>query len=498
LINRFIRDLKRRYKTRIERSATRKDFTPKVQKVNTPMNAETKTSLDRMFFPRGLALVGASGTPGKMGALFTEGIVRMGYEPLYPVNPREKEILGLRAYPAVTDIEGPVDLAIILLPASAVRQTVEDCARKGLAGAVVFSAGFGEQGVEGRRLQDEIVGIARRGGMRLIGPNGLGFYCPASKIASFPKVLMEKVEAACGPVGAVSQSGSFLDNLTIIGAAKGLGFSKLVSSGNESDLTAIDFLEYLGQDQDTGIIVSYLEGVRDGTRFLQAAKNISRHKPIIVWKAGTTESGARAAASHTGSLAGTRDIWDGVFRQAGIIAVRSQEELIDDLLAFYHLPAPRGRGVAIVSGPGGIAVGAADACSDVGLRVVDLAPGTRQELAAIVPAVGSSVKNPVDLGPSVLITPEIAAQAASILASDPLVHMLLIIGTDTPGFREGIAGIAGTLNKPLVVAMTALPEHIPEEYNFFAGQGIPVYADATRAARALAALASWHEWRDRP
>ena len=461
------------------------------------MNADTRASLDRIFYPAGLALVGASGTPGKFGAIVMEGILRMGYQPLYPVNPREKEIFGLTAYPSVTAIPGPVDLAIILLPAPAVRQTVIECVRKGVAGAVIFSAGFGERGEEGRRLQEEIVRIARQGGMRLIGPNCLGYYCPASKITSFPKVLMEKVEAPCGPVGAVSQSGSFLDNLTIIGAAKGLGFSKLVSSGNESDLTAMDFLEYLGEDEETGIIVSYLEGVRDGTRFLEAAKSISRHKPIIVWKAGVTESGARAAASHTGSLAGARNIWEGAFRQAGIILVRSQEELIDDLVAFYHLPPSRGRGVAIISGPGGLAVGAADVCSDLGLRVVDLSPERRAELGAFVPAVGSSVENPVDLGPAVLITPQIAAQAARILARDPQVHMLLVIGTDAPGFGEGIAELAGTLEKPLVVSFTSPPEHIPDEYNFLARRGIPVYADAYRAARALAALAGWHERRDR-
>ena len=151
--------------------------------------------------------------------------------------------------------------------------------------------------------------------------------------------------------------------------------------------------------------------------------------------------------------------------------------------------------MAIVSGPGGIAVGAADACSDMGLQVVDLFPETQQKLAAIVPGVGSSVGNPVDLGPSVLVTPGIAAEAARILAADPRVHNLLVIGTDTPGFREGLAELAGTLDKPLVVAMTSLPEHIPEEYNYLAARGFPVYADASRAARALAALAAWHEWK---
>ncbi|MBN1612863.1 MAG: CoA-binding protein [Deltaproteobacteria bacterium] len=461
------------------------------------MNHETKTSLDRMFFPRGLALIGASSTPGKMGAVFTEGIIRMGYTPLYPVNPKEQTIFGLRAYPTVSDIEGPVDLAIILLPTAAVRQTVEECARKGVAGAVIFSAGFGEQGEEGLQLQEEIVGIARRAGMRLIGPNGLGFYCPASKIASFPKVLMEKVEAPCGRVGGVSQSGSFLDNLTIVGTALGFGFSKLVSSGNESDLTAVDFLEYLGQDADTEIIVSYLEGVRNGTPYIEAAKKISRRKPIIVWKTGITESGARAASSHTGSLAGSREIWEGMFRQAGIVVVRSQEEMIDDLIAFHYLPPPRGRRVAILSGPGGIGVGAADTCADHGLQVVGLSEETRRQLSTFIPSVGTALGNPVDMGPAILVNPEIPAQATAIVAADPRVDMVLLIGTDIPGFREGIAEVVKTLDKPLVTAQTSLPQHIPEEYNYYAGRGIPVYADASRAARSLAALAHWHEWRSR-
>jgi acyl-CoA synthetase (NDP forming) len=451
------------------------------------MDADTKVKLERIFHPQGLALVGASGTPGKFGWVFTEGLIRMGYEPLYPVNPGEREILGLKTYPSISAIPHRVDLAILLVPARAVPRAIEDCAAKGVAGAVIFSAGFGERGGEGQKLQEEIVRIARGGGTRLIGPNCLGLYCPASKVLSFPKVLMEKVVAPEGPVGAVSQSGSFLDNLTITGAARGLGFSKLVSSGNEGDLTAIDFLEFLGQDPDTGIIASYLEGVKDGPRFLRVASAVSKHKPILVWKAGTTERGSRAAASHTGSLAGARVIWDAAFRQAGIIVVHSQEELIDFLVAFYHLPPPRGRGVAIVSGPGGIAVATTDTCIDLGLEIADLSPETRRELASIVPPVGSSVDNPVDLGPAVLLSPDITANAARVLAHDPGVSMLLIIGSVRPGFRESMANLRKELNKPMVVALNSLPEHIPEEYNFLADQGVPVYADAARAARALAA-----------
>ena len=207
---------------------------------------------------------------------------------------------------------------------------------------------------------------------------------------------------------------------------------------------------------------------------------------------GTTARGAKAAASHTGSLAGTRAIWEAAFRQAGIIGVHSQEELIDCLLAFYYLPPPRGRNVAIVSGPGGMAVAATDACTDLGLEVADLAPETHRELTRIISPVGSSANNPVDLGTVVLMNPEVAAHAVRILAGDPAVHMLLVIGTDRPGFREGIAEVAGELDKPLTVAYTSLPEHIPDEYNFLAGRGIPVYADAARAARALATLARYY------
>jgi acetyltransferase len=266
----------------------------------------------------------------------------------------------------------------------------------------------------------------------------------------------------------------------------------MVSTGNECDLTAIDFLEYLGQDPDTGMIVSYLEGVRDGADFLRVANAISRHKPILAWKAGTTGRGSRAAASHTGSLAGDRGIWETVFRQAGIISVHSQEELIDYLIAFYHLPPPRGRGVAIVSGPGGIAVATTDTCIDLGLEITDLSPETRCKLANIIPPVGSSVDNPVDLGPAVLLSPDITANAARILACDPGVHMLLIIGSVRPGFRESIAKLKQEVDKPLVVALNSLPEQTPEEYNFLAQQGIPVYADAARAARTLSTLARYY------
>ena len=462
------------------------------------MDADTKAKLDRIFYPRGLALVGASGTPNKFGRIFAEGLVHMGYEPLYPVNPQESEILGLKAYPSITAIPGSVDLAIVLLPARAVPRVIEDCAAKGVAGAIIFSSGFAERGEEGKKLQEVTLQIARRGGIRLIGPNCLGFYCPASKILSFPKALMEKVVAPSGPVGAVSQSGSFLDGVVANYAGKGLGFSKLVSSGNECDLTAVDFLEYLGQDPDTGIIISYIEGVRDSIGFLRAARDISPHKPILAWKAGTTDRGARAAASHTGSLAGNRHLWEAAFRQAGIIGVHSQEELIDYLIAFCHLPPPRGRGVAIVSGPGGIAVATTDTCLDLGLNMATLSPETRRELSSIVPPVGSSVENPVDLGPAVLLSADISANSARILARDPSVHMILVIGIPRPGFRESMVSLARDLDKPLVLALGSPPDRIPEEYNFLAGKAIPVYADPARAARALAVLVRYYESRAKP
>ena len=318
--------------------------------------------LERIFYPRGVVVVGASNREENFGRLFLDGFIQLGLEKLYVVHPTEKEVLGIKAYPRVMEISDEVDLAVVVSPLETVPQVVAECTEKGVKGVVIFTAGFGEKGSEGRKLEQEVVGIARQGDTRIIGPNCMGIYCPSSRLSNFPFVPKES-----GPVGMISHSGSLCNMITMAAAAQGIRFSKVVSCGNECDLNAVDFLEYLGQDPETKIIIAYLEAIKGGRMFCQLAREISKEKPLIVWKGGTTERGARAAASHTGALGGSYQIWRAAFAQTDIISARSTEEILDYLQAFYYLSLPEGRRVAIISGPGGPAVATSDACIESGL-----------------------------------------------------------------------------------------------------------------------------------
>ena len=460
------------------------------------MTRDIMAELNWVFHPRSVAIIGASNREGSFGRVFVEGLIRMGFKNIYPVHPRDKDILGLSAYTSVHEIPGEVDLAIVLTPPGAVLEVVEECAKKGLKGVVIYTAGFGETGEEGKKIERDIARIARHSGTRVIGPNSIGIYCPSARLLSFPLGLLEGLPRDSGPVGAFSQSGSFVDLLVCNTSAKGIRFSKVVSSGNECDLEAADFLEYLGQDTETKIIVAYLEGVNDGKRFYQLAQQISMQKPIIMWKAGTTETGAKAAFSHTGALAGSSRVWEAMFRQAGIISVSSFEEVIDCLVGFYYLPLPKGRRIAIVSGPGGAAVGASDSCIRLGLDLAKLSDYTRTRLAQAIPPVGTSADNPVDLGPGVLLRPQVYGEAIKILAEDENVDMLLVIAISDRECSQSIFEVVRGIDKPVVVAMTVLPEIDPSEYQFLMTNGILSYADAKRAAVVLAKLADYVQFRE--
>lgn len=446
--------------------------------------------LDPFFHPRSLALIGASSREGKVGRRFMDAFLETGFKKLYPVNLRESEILGVKAYPTVTDIPGQVDLALILTPPAAVIGTIKECVAKGVKGIVINTAGFGEGGEEGKELEREMARIAREGGARIVGPNCIGIYCPSSGL---PFLWSQGMES--GSVGIVSQSGSLADHLTLIATRSGVKFSKAISSGNECDLTAVDFLEYLGEDPDTEIIVSYLEGIKDGRRFNQLAREISKRKPIIAWKCGASEAGARAAASHTGALAGSVPIWDGVLRGAGIISVKSLEEILDCLYAFYFQPLPEGRRVAIITGPGGPAVGTTDACLEMGLEVPRLSEHTKEMLRTAMPPVGTSAENPVDLSMATLVAHDIYGEVIRILAREENVDMLLVIGSGGEQFDSSIREAMRDIGKPMVVAVIMPLESLIQDCKSLMGSGIPVYPDPVRAARALAKLADYAEFR---
>jgi len=453
--------------------------------------SSTVSDLERIFHPKSLSIVGASSREGSFGRMFLEGLIRIGFREIYPVHPRETELLGLKAYPSMKDIPHDVDIAVLMTPPDRTLQVVQDCAEKGTKGIIVFTAGFGEKGAEGKKIEQQICTVARSKGIRVIGPNSIGIYCPTSKLLTFPQGLMHGITTEGGPVGSFSHSGSFVDYLTHILTKKGIRFSKVVSCGNECDLNAVDFLEYFGQDRETKIIISYLEGIKDGRRFFELAREISKEKPIIVWKGGATEFGARAAMSHTGALAGAKYVWEAMFEQAGIISVRGFEEIVDCLFCLYYLPLPKGNRIAVVAGMGGTNVGTTDNCVELGLEMARLSDTTLERLTQLLPPVGTNVGNPADIGVATLVAPNLYGETLKILNEDDDVDMLLAISDPGRPCTQSIVQAAKAIEKPLAVTLFALPEFAAEEYAFFAQNNIAAFGDAKRAVAALAKISKY-------
>ncbi|MFC1864831.1 acetate--CoA ligase family protein, partial [Chloroflexota bacterium] len=340
-------------------------------------------------------MIGASSDPWKFGGRFLKTLLSFGYAgKVYPVNPKESQILGLQTYSRVGDIPEPVDFATITVPAQSVPEIVEECLAKGIKAAQILTAGFGEIGEEGQKLEEEVTKIAAKG-IRIIGPNCFGVYCPSGGLTILPGDDFPKES---GPVGCISQSGGVAGRIPRRARGWGIRFSKVISYGNACDVNECDLVEYMSQDKETKIITGYIEGVKDGPRFFKLIQEVSKTKPVILWKGGLTQSGARAVHSHTGSLGGEEAVWDAFFRQSGAIRVNSLEELLDTTLAFLHLAPHRGRKVCVVGGGGAITVAAADACERMGLSVPLFPSELQKKLLAVIPGVGSSARNPVDVG----------------------------------------------------------------------------------------------------
>jgi len=460
--------------------------------------SDTIKDLERIFHPRAVSIVGSSNREGSFGRLFLEGMIRMGYQGIYPVHPRENNLLGLKAYPNIKEIPVDIDLAISLVPRTEVLKVTQECAEKGVKGLLLFTSGFSEKDEEGKQLELEMAEIARKGGVRLIGPNANGIYCPAARICTFPGALMAGgLPVESGSVAILSQSGSFADYSCQILAGKNIRFSKVVGYGNESDLGANDFLEYFGADQETHIIVSYLEGIKDGRRFFKLARGISKQKPIIVWKGGLTETGARAALAHTGALAGSQKVWEAMCRQAGIISVNSIEEIADCVQSFSRLPLPRGKRTAILSGMAGTNVGTADNCLMMGLEMAEYSEKTNQLLSRLLPAIGTTIANPTDIGAGVLVNPTLYGETAKILLDDENVDMLITItGPDNPSTVKDLAEVAQNAVKPMVISLFDIAGLVEPQVKFLLDKHVPVYLDPKRAAFALAKLAEYAEYRN--
>ncbi|RWN24969.1 acetate--CoA ligase family protein [Mesorhizobium sp.] len=374
--------------------------------------------------PNSIAIIGASKNPAKRGYRSLRKLLDDGYAgAIYPINPKESEICGVRCLPDLGSLPGPVDLALVCTPAGTVASVISECAAKGVRGAVVLAGGFGEAGDDGKRLQDAMLAAARAGGVRIIGPNTSGMFNThkACNLVGFSDLRM-------GGIGLLSQSGNMALSLVTEAQANGhVGLSTYVGVGNEADIRFDEYLDYFAADSDTKVVIAYVEGVKDGRRFLSALRRISMEKPVVIYKSGRTGAGRISAKSHTGALAGEYAVSEGVLRQAGAILAHRSDEILPIAEALSLLPPLRSRRLAILADGGGHATIAADALSERGLALAALTDETRRRLTAILPA-AASVINPVDVAGGTDSDPSLFAACAEILLQDSMVDGLLISG----------------------------------------------------------------------
>jgi len=460
-----------------------------------------REDLKPFFFPESVAVVGASRKPGKVGHELLRNLMRFYRGRIYPVNPKAEEVLGLKAYPSIKALPETPDLAVIVVPAPAVPQAAEEAGEAGVKAIIVISGGFKEVGPEGAELERRLVEVVRKYGMRLIGPNCVGVYVPKSGINTVFLPAERQGFPPHGGIAFISQSGAFGAAVLDWAAMRGVGMSKFVSYGNKADVDDADLLEYLREDPDTRVITMYVEGVEDGRAFMRALKETTPVKPVIVLKSGRTEAGARAASSHTGSLAGSDAVYSAAFKQSGAIRAYGMEDLFDIAMAFDKQPPAAGDRVAVLTVGGGSGVMTTDALSDLGLKVPKLSDETVAKLRKVLLPIASPY-NPVDVTGSA--RDEHLIQAAEILMRSGEIDVIVWL----PYYM--VPGISPNLNKEFVKVVKEVNEELDKpipiigvatggEYTWkyakeAEGMGIPMYLSPERAALAVKALVDYGKW----
>jgi acetyltransferase len=468
-------------------------------------------NLDPIFSPKSVAVVGASTTPGKVGHDIFANILKGGYTgTLYPVNPSAKSVLSVRAYPRLNEIPDEIDLAIVILPPAVAVKTVYEAVDKKVKGLVIVSAGFREVGKKGLEIENEIVSVCRKSGIRVVGPNCLGVINPNPLIrlnASF-SARMPKF----GNISFISQSGALCTAVLDFAADRDFGFSKFISIGNKADVDELDLLEYLHQDAETEVIMIYLEELRRGPEFIQAVNRITsgdfRPTPVIAIKSGRTSAGAMAAASHTGALAGTEAVYDAIFKQSGIIRAESIDELFDFASAFAYKnenevgkmrrKVPTGNRVAIVTNAGGPGIVATDMTVSSGLTLAKFSEETVEALLSHLPMT-ANVHNPVDvIGDAAQDRYENAL--AAVIRDEGVDGALVILTpqsmTNALGTAEAIARIARRSNKPVLCCFMGIFD-VSAGVKYLQEHGIPVFRFPENAAKSLGALYQYSTWLNR-
>jgi len=454
-------------------------------------------AMNYLFYPRSIAVIGASANPVKPGGMPLVSLTSNGYTgDIYPVTPKYKDISGLRCYPTLGDIPGEVDLAIIAVSAQLVQKALQECAAKKVKAAIVFTSGFAEIGGAGIKYQEDMAKLARESNITLCGPNCMGiFNAQNAMTAGF--VISELPGKVIVPnfFGFISQSGGFGAVMHAIASERGIGFTYFVSSGNEADLQFADYLAYMVDDASTKVIGGYLEGIKDGRKLFQAAEMaLQAQKPVILIKTGRHPAAARAASSHTGALAGSDLVYSSFFKQKGIIRAEGIEELITILSLLAGGNLPRGNKVGIIVGSGGNGVLLADKCVEAGLEVGSLTGHTQAALSKLLPSFATPA-NPIDMTSRILTDTTLLRETINLVIKDPGVDMLIIFhwssrkGWSQPT-REIVDLLANSV-KPVLVLVWGSDEAAIEDLRFFREHRVPAVREIDYAARCLAALAKY-------
>lgn len=456
---------------------------------------DLRAALDLAFAPGSVAVIGASANPEKFGYKIVEHLLKGGFTGrIYPVNPKAEPICGLASFPSLASVPGPVDLAALLVPAAQTVDAVRQCASHGVRVAVVIASGFAEASGDGARNQEGMVAVARAAGMRLVGPNCEGLVnFHKGFVLSFSMMFLGQTP---GPVSFVSQSGAYCGVVSSRLSRAGVGPAKVVSSGNEGDLTATDYLEYLADDTETRVILAHLEGIRDPRRFSRILGDVAARKPVVVNKAGRSETGRRQAASHTGALAGNDRVWGALLRQRGVVRTRHLDELVDAGLALASQPSLAGNRVAVLSTAGGLAVEMSDLLSEAGFVFPRLGSAAQRALRGHVPWFGT-IANPVDFTGAMATQPGAVGECLDAVLADPDVDAVAFVLTAVgdPEFSRVVhARILGGA-KPVLICWTAGQERAGEALGYFTARGVPVYESTVRLVQGLSALREY--WRFR-
>lgn len=460
-----------------------------------------------LFRPKSVALIGASSNPKKYGFWTSKSLYENGFKgDIYLVSKSGGEILGHPTYPDILSCPGSVDLAIIAIAPKYILPVIEQCVQKGVKAGIVVSTGFGETGAEGKEIERKMLAIARRGGMRIMGPNCMGMYSAAVDINA------SIIDLAPGPMSLVLQSGNFGIDLNIGAKARGMGYSCWATIGNQMDIRFQDFVKYIKADEATKVLLLYMEGLRveseaDGRKFLEEAQKTCLSKPIAAIKIGRSAAGARAAASHTGSLAGSEKIFDAALRQAGVVRVDTPNDLLDAAEAFSKCKPAKGKRMAVLTDGGGHGVMATDFCEKYGLEAPVLSEATRAKLLEILPA-RCPIKNPVDLAGTPEADMWVFDRCLQVLLDDPDVDGVIIVGLYggycdlSEEFRQLEMDVAKSMadkiaksSKPVVMHSIYQSMGV-ESLKYLSSHGVPIFGAVDEAVRTMGSLVSYASLRD--